>query len=59
VLDIDSFTSGDVSGRLRPYDVAVNRSLVERSVRRIRDQLPPGAVDLVVAYPSSLACKAP
>jgi choloylglycine hydrolase len=59
VLDIDSFTSGDVSGLLRPYDLATNRSLVERSVGRIRDQLPPGAVDLVAAYPSGLACKAP
>jgi hypothetical protein len=59
VLDIDTDASGDVSGRLRPYDVAMNRSLVERSVRRIRDQLPAGAVDLIVAYPSTLACKAP
>ena len=59
LLDIDAFTKGDVGGLLRPYEQAKNRVLVERSVRRIRDQLPPGAVDLIVAYPSALACKAP
>jgi hypothetical protein len=59
VLDIDADTTGDVTGRLRPYDVAANRSLIERSVRRIREQLPPGAVDMMVAYPSALACRAP
>ena len=59
MLDIDSSATGDVRSLLRPYDVATNRSLVERSVRGIRDQLPPGAVDLVAAYPSGLACKAP
>jgi choloylglycine hydrolase len=59
LLDIDALTSGDVGALLRPYEQAKNRSLVERSVRRIRDQLPPGAVDLIVAYPSALACKAP
>jgi hypothetical protein len=59
LLDIDAFTKGDVGSLLRPYEQAKNRSLVERSVRRIRDQLPPGAVDLIVAYPAALACKAP
>jgi choloylglycine hydrolase len=59
LLDIDAFTSGDVGGLLRPYEQAKNRSLVERSVRRIRDQLPPGALEMIVAYPSALACKAP
>ena len=59
LLDIDADTSGDVTGRLRPYDEATNRNLLERSVRRIRDQLPPGAVDLLVAYPAAQACKAP
>jgi choloylglycine hydrolase len=59
LLDIDADMSGDVSDRLRPYETTTNRSLVERSVRRIRAQLPAGAVDLIVAYPSALACKAP
>jgi len=59
VLDIDADPGGDVTGRLRPYDVATNRSLIERSVRRIRSQLPAGAVDMMVAYPSALACKTP
>jgi hypothetical protein len=59
LLDIDTATSGDVAGRLRPYDLASNRSLVERSVRRIRNQLPAGAVDTIVGYPGTLACKAP
>ena len=59
LLDIDAFTKGDVGGLLQPYDQARNRLLVERSVRKIRDQLPPGAVDMIVAYPSALACKAP
>jgi choloylglycine hydrolase len=59
VLDIDTDAPGDIAGRLRPYDVVTNRSLVERSVRRIRSQLPPGAVEMVVGYPSALACTAP
>ena len=57
MLDIDADTSGDVTGRLRPYDVATNRALIERSVRRIRGQLPAGAIDMMVAYPSALACQ--
>lgn len=59
VLDIDTDPGGEVTGRLRPYDVATNRSLIERSVRRIRSQLPAGAIDMMVAYPSALACRAP
>jgi choloylglycine hydrolase len=59
VLDIDADTGGDVTGRLRPYDVSMNRSLIERSVKRIRGQLPAGAIDRMVAYPSALACRAP
>jgi hypothetical protein len=59
VLDIDADTTGDVTARLRPYDLATNRSLVERSVRRIRGQIPAGAVDVMVAYPSALACQSP
>jgi choloylglycine hydrolase len=59
VVDIDSDPSGDVAGRLRPYDQTINRSLIERSLRGIRGQLPPGAIELMVAYPSALACKAP
>lgn len=59
LLDIDADASGDVASRLRPYDQATNRALIERSVRRIRDQLPAGAVDMMVAYPSALQCKAP
>src|SRR4029450_12129035 len=50
LLDIDAFTKGDVGGLLRPYDQARNRVVVEQSVRKIRDQLPPGAVELIVAY---------
>jgi len=59
LLDIDADSSGDVTARLRPYDTATNRNVLERSVRRIRDQLPAGAVDLLVAYPAAQACKAP
>jgi hypothetical protein len=59
LLDIDADSSGDVTGQLRPYDTATNRNVLERSVRRIRSQLPAGAVDLLVAYPAALACKAP
>ena len=59
LLDIDADASGDVASRLRPYDQATNRAPIERSVRRIRAQLPAGAVDMMVAYPSALACKAP
>ncbi|HXU04518.1 MAG TPA: hypothetical protein VN903_26330 [Polyangia bacterium] len=59
LVDIDADPGGDVAGRLRPYDVATNRNLIERSVRRIRSQLPAGAVDMMVAYPTTLACKAP
>jgi len=59
LLDIDVDATGDVTDRLRPYDVATNRNLVERSVRRIRGQLPAGAVETIVSYPSALACQAP
>jgi len=59
LLDIDADASGDVAGRLRPYDQATNRTLIERSVRRIRNQIPAGAIDMMVSYPSALACKAP
>ena len=59
LLDIDADSSGDVTARLRPYDTATNRNVLERSVRRIRDQLPAGAVDLLVAYPAAQTCKAP
>jgi choloylglycine hydrolase len=59
LVDIDVDPGGDVADRLRPYDVATNRSLVERSLRRIRNQLPAGAIDMMVAYPSALTCKAP
>ena len=43
LLDIDADARGDVASRLRPYDQATNRALIERSVRRIRAQLPAGA----------------
>jgi hypothetical protein len=59
VLDIDALAGGDVTGSLRPYAEAANRALIERSVHRIRGQLPRGAIDLMVAYPSALACQAP
>jgi choloylglycine hydrolase len=59
LVDIDTDPGGDVATRLRPYDVPANRSLIERSVRRIRNQLPAGAIDMMVAYPSALACRAP
>jgi choloylglycine hydrolase len=59
LVDIDADTNGDVAGRLRPYDNATNRALIERSLRGIRVQLPAGAVDLMASYPSALACRAP
>jgi choloylglycine hydrolase len=59
LVDIDTDPSGDVADRLRPYDQTTNRSLIERSLRRIRGQLPAGAVDMLVSYPSALTCKAP
>ena len=59
LLDIDTDAGGDIAARLRPYDEATNRNLIERSVRRIRKQLPPGSVEGLVAYPSALACTAP
>jgi choloylglycine hydrolase len=59
LLDIDADASGDVTGQLRPYETSTNRNVLERSVRRIRSQLPAGAVDLLVAYPAAQACKEP
>ena len=59
LLDIDTDAGGDIAARLRPYDEATNRNLIERSVRRIRKQLPPGSVEGLVAYPSALACTTP
>ena len=59
LLDIDADLNGDVTSRLRPYDDATTRNVLERSVRGIRSQLPPGAVDRLVAYPAAQACAAP
>ena len=59
LVDIDTDPSGDVAGRLRAYDETINRSLIERSVRRIRSQLPAGAIDMMVSYPSALTCQKP
>jgi choloylglycine hydrolase len=59
LVDIDADPGGDVTGRLRPYDATANRALIDRSVRRIRSQLPPGAVQILATFPSSLACRAP
>jgi choloylglycine hydrolase len=59
LVDIDTDAGGDVAARLRPYDEATNRNLIERSVRRIRKQLPPGSVEGLAAYPSALTCTAP
>jgi choloylglycine hydrolase len=59
VLDIDASSRGDAAGSLRPYAEATNRALIERSLRRIRGQLPAGAIDMMASYPSALACKAP
>jgi len=59
LVDIDTNPGGDVASRLRPYDVATNRSLIERSLQRIRKRLPAGAVELMAGYPSALACQAP
>jgi len=59
LVDIDTDAGGDIAARLRPYDEATNRNLIERSVRRIRKQLPPGAVEGLAAYPSALTCAAP
>jgi len=59
LMDIDADASGDVADRLHPYETATNRNLIDRSVRRIRAQLPAGAVDMMAAYPSSLACRTP
>ena len=59
LVDIDTDAPGDIAARLRPYDAATNRNLIERSVRRIRAQLPPGAVEGLIAYPSALTCTAP
>jgi len=59
LVDIDTDAGGDVAARLRAYDEATNRNLIERSVRRIRKQLPPGSVEGLVAYPSALTCTAP
>jgi penicillin V acylase-like amidase (Ntn superfamily) len=59
LIDIDTDAGGDVAARLRPYDDATNRALIERSVRRIRKHLPPGSVEGLVAFPSALVCAAP
>ena len=59
LVDIDTDPSGDVADRLRAYDQTTNRSLIERSVRGIRNQLPAGAIDMMVRYPSALSCQKP
>jgi hypothetical protein len=59
LLDIDADANGDVGSRLRPYDDATNRALVERSLRGISKTLPAGTIDLVARYPAALACTAP
>ena len=59
LVDIDTDAGGDIAARLHPYDEATNRNLIERSVRRIRRQLPAGAVEGLIAYPAALACSGP
>jgi hypothetical protein len=56
-IDIDVPGAGDVTERLRPLGDRELRRLAERSLADI-PHLPPGTIELVARYPSTLRCVA-
>ncbi len=56
LLDIHTKPEGDAADRFSPYDSATNKQLIENSLADILDELPPGAVNIVAAYPSAQKC---
>ncbi|HUS66216.1 MAG TPA: hypothetical protein VMZ28_16800 [Kofleriaceae bacterium] len=58
LLDIDADAGGDVTARFADYSDDANRALVEKSLKKIARQLPPGAMDALVKYPAALSCTA-
>ncbi len=56
MLDIGSDRAGDVAADFVPYRDAINRSLVDATLRSRRAGLPAGTPQLVAAYPGTLVC---
>ena len=54
MLDMQAKLAGEVS--FAKYEDAANQKLIEKSVRSIRDKLPPGSVEGLAKYPSALQC---
>ena len=56
MLDLHADAAGDVTAKFAAYTEAANRKLVDKSVAPIKAELPPGAVEMLVKYPSMLEC---
>ncbi len=54
-IDLDVSSRGDITERLDPLDASRKRELVERSLADVPD-LPPGTIERVARYPSTLPC---
>ncbi len=55
--DLDVSARGDMTERLHPLDASEERKLVERSLADVPG-LPPGTIERVARYPSTLVCVA-
>ena len=56
MLDIQYGVGGAVDGAFAPATAAANRKLIDSSIGGIANQLPPGIIDSLAAYPSLLRC---
>jgi choloylglycine hydrolase len=56
LLDLHADASGDVTQKFSDYSEAANRKLISESVKPLAKQIPPGAVEALIHYPSQLEC---
>jgi choloylglycine hydrolase len=56
VYDMLSDESGDVGAHFAPYDDQRNLALVKTTLEPLRSKLPPGTVENVARFPSTLSC---
>jgi choloylglycine hydrolase len=56
LLDLHADAAGDVTAKFHAYSEDDNRKLVAKSLQPIQGELPPGAVEMLVKYPSMLEC---
>ena len=57
MLDVQSSQAGDVAAEFKPLTLQDNSRLVSRSLKSITSKLPSGTVELLSAYPFTLACR--